>query len=290
VNFRSNKIKDIRTYYLSQLGQILTFDESRLMLDMIFESLLDISRAQRLLNPYLRISESELLKIHFAVKQLLRNTPVQYVLKESFFFGLKFFVDERVLIPRPETEELVDWILNNPELKYNKPKILDIGTGSGCIAISVKKNLPDAEVWAMDVSMAALEVARKNAIGNQIDVSFVMGDILSSDQTGFNHEFDVVVSNPPYVRESEKRVMKPNVLDFEPPLALFVSDDDPLVFYKSILRFCETRLKQDGLLYFEINREFGSLMAELLSSNGYYEIVIKADLSGNDRMVAARKL
>ena len=260
------------------------------MLDMVFESLLDISRPQRLLDPDLRMNESEILKVHFAVEELLGNTPVQYVLNESFFFGLTFFVDKRVLIPRPETEELVDWVLKNPVMKNKKTKILDIGTGSGCIAVSLKKNIPEAEIWALDVSNAALEVARKNASHHQVKIRFVEGDILSLNQPVHLPDFDTILSNPPYVRESEKRFMKPNVLDFEPPLALFVKDDDPLVFYKSILRFCEARLKKNGFLYFEINREYGSQIAELLTSTGYYEIVIKADLSANDRMVAARKL
>lgn len=289
MNFSSNKITDIRLYYTQQLMLNFSNDESAQMLDMIFESLFGISRTFRLLNPELRLSESEMLKVHFAVKQLLKHRPVQYVLNESFFYGLSFFVDERVLIPRPETEELVDWILSNPQVTKGKPAVLDIGTGSGCIAISLKNKMPEASVWAIDISNDALAVARKNALQNQVEIHFVNDNIIAPTQTDHLPEFDVIVSNPPYVRESEKNQIKPNVLNYEPHHALFISDDDPLVFYKSIIRFCEIKLKKNGFLYFEINRAFGTQIHELLNNSGFSEIILKKDLSGNDRMFYARK-
>lgn len=289
MKFNSNKITDIRTYYTQQLKLIFSNNESVQMLDMIFESLFGISRTIRFLDPELRLSESEMLKVHFAVKQLLKHRPVQYVLKQSFFYGLSFYVDERVLIPRPETEELVDWILSNPEVTTGKPAILDIGTGSGCIAVSLKNKLPESSIWAMDISSDALEVAKKNALENQVEIFFVKDNIIAPIQIDKLPEFDIIVSNPPYVRESEHNQIKPNVLNYEPHQALFVGDDDPLVFYKSIARFCEIKLKKNGFLFVEINRAFGSQIEELLHQSGFSEVKLKKDLSGRDRMVSARK-
>jgi len=290
VKFSSNKISDIRQFYLSQLGQIYSENESRVVLDMIFEEFFQISRTDRATNPDLRLAESEMLKVHFALKQLLKNRPVQYVLNKCFFYGLSFYVDERVLIPRPETEELVDLILKNPEIQNKNVFILDIGTGSGCIAISLKNGLPESQVWALDKSQEALDVARRNAGAIGVEINFVKDDILAPSKTKVLPEFDVIASNPPYVCQSEKALMKPNVLDYEPPAALFVDDDDYLIFYKRIRDFSLEKLKRGGYLYFEINQAFGNQVAELLQNTGFENVDVLKDLSGNDRLISARKL
>lgn len=269
--------------------QQFSLEESKMMLDMIFEDFFGITKTRRALTPDLRLSESEMLKIHFAVKQLLSNRPVQYVLNRCFFYGLSFFVDERVLIPRPETEELVDKILKNNEFKKKETYVLDIGTGNGCVAISLKYNQPASMVWAMDVSEDALEVAIKNASNLNVEINFVNDNILSPSSINQLPQFDFIVSNPPYVRLSEKAVMKPNVLDYEPPLALFVTDDDPLVFYRNIIGFSRVKLSQGGFLYFEINRDFGDQTVELLLNEGFGNVEVHKDLNGNNRFVVAQK-
>jgi release factor glutamine methyltransferase len=290
VKFSSNKITDISEFYLVQLGQIYSENESRVVLDMIFEEFFQISRIDRATNPDLRLAESEMLKVHFALKQLLKNKPVQYVLNKCFFYGLSFYVDERVLIPRPETEELVDLILKNPEIQNKKVFILDIGTGSGCIAISLKNGLPESQVWAMDQSRDALDVAWKNAATVGVEINLVEDNILLPSKLMELPALDVVVSNPPYVCQSEKALMKPNVLDYEPPVALFVNDDDPLVFYKRIRDFSLEKLKPGGYLFFEINQAFGNQVAELLQNAGFENVDVLKDISGNDRLISARKL
>ncbi len=290
MNFRSNKVTDIREYYDSLLQQNFSHKESLIQLDMILEEYFGISKTKRVLNSGLRLSESEILKIHFAVKQLLNNKPIQYVLNKCYFHGLSFFVDERVLIPRPETEEMVGMILNNSKLGHSNTRVLDIGTGSGCVAVTLKHSFPGVSVWAMDVSEEALDVARKNALDLHVNVNFINDDILSPLKTDQLPLFDVIVSNPPYVRLSETTTMKPNVLDYEPALALFVPDDDPLIFYRKIILFSQVKLLQGGFLYFEINRDFADQTMELLCSNGFGNVEVHKDFNGNSRFVVANKL
>ena len=239
---------------------------------ILLEHYFNIDKIKIALEPDLRLSESELLTLHFAVKELLKNKPVQYIIGETEFCGMRFFVNENVLIPRPETEELVNQLIScsvnqlavNPHPSFRPDierremvaekspaniSILDIGTGSGCIAISLAKLLKDSYVTAVDVSEKALEVARKNAEANGVNVRFVHDDILNPHVKTYGHasqQFDIIVSNPPYVCESEKSDMRANVLDYEPSTALFVSDNDPLVFYRKILEFAQKALKPNG--------------------------------------------
>lgn len=216
-----------------------------------------------------------------ALNLLQKNTPIQYVLGKTEFCGFNFYVDENVLIPRPETEELVSWIIAENQ---NATSILDIGTGSGCIAVTLAKNIKNAVVYALDNSVKAIEKASYNAKYNNADINFVCGDILSL--TGLqNMKFDCIASNPPYVRESEKQQMKANVLDFEPHSALFVPDDDTLKFYSAIADFAVSGLADNGKIYLEINENLGKETQHLFRQKGFSKSELRKDLNGKDRML-----
>ena len=283
---------------------------------ILLEHYFNINRVKIALEQELRLSESELLTLHFAVKELLKNCPIQYIIGETEFCGMRFFVNENVLIPRPETEELVEKLaVSSYQFSSFRPKrsevetrakrelsplvkkspanvsILDIGTGSGCIAISLAKLIPNSDVTAVDVSEKALEVARKNAEANGVNVHFVLDDILNSNvQTHgrASQQFDIIVSNPPYVCESEKSEMRANVLDYEPSTALFVPDNDPLIFYRKILEFAQKALQPNGQIWFEINERFGKETAELCREKGFKNVEIIKDFRGKDRVVRAQ--
>lgn len=238
------------------------------------------------------LAEEEKERIREIVGRLKQMEPIQYILGTADFFSLLFEVNPSVLIPRPETEELVDRILaETPDRKTARIRVLDIGTGSGCIAIALKKHLPEASVTALDVSEAALEVARRNAKRNNVAVTCLQADVLQMEE--FKQAVpvmqDVIVSNPPYVRESEKEEMEQNVLANEPHLALFVPNEDPLLFYRQIARFGRDRLKKHGRLYFEINAAFGERTVRLLEAEGYTNVKLYQDLAGRDRMVRAQQ-
>ena len=280
----SNLVRDCRRHYASELEKIYGSDEANALIMILLEHYFGIDRVKMALEPELRLSESELLTLHFAVKELLKNKPIQYVIGETEFCGLRFLVNENVLIPRPETEEMVrhlavgHWPLT--------VKILDIGTGSGCIAISLAKLLKDSVVTAVDVSEKALEVARKNAKANNVNVRFVLDDILSPKSPELlENKYDVIVSNPPYVCESEKAEMRANVLDYEPSSALFVSDNDPLVFYRKILEYAQKALKPKGEIWFEINEKFGEEMTKLCNKMGRKQTEIIKDFKERDRVM-----
>jgi len=220
------------------------------------------------------------------ISRLLTYEPIQYILGTTSFFGLEFKVDSNVLIPRPETEELVAWILKQTDSSQSL-KILDIGTGSGCIAVSLAKHLPNAEVYAFDASPAALEMAQYNAQQNGVQLHAMEANIL--EWTTPELQFDIIVSNPPYVRESEKEFMAPNVLEHEPHLALFVENNHPLVFYKAIVELSKQALKKEGLLYFEINEYLGENTKALCSSDIFKDVQLKTDIFGKHRMMCATK-
>ena len=230
-----------------------------------------------------KITSEEVLKIDKIIERLQRFEPIQYILGETEFYGLPFTVNHDVLIPRPETEELVELILN--ENKGTQPHILDIGTGSGCIAVSLLKHLPNASVKGWDISEKALAVAALNSKSNSVNVSFDQVDILSDYPT--DQYFDIIVSNPPYVLDSEKTDMHANILDYEPHTALFVADNDPLLFYNRIADVAIQLLTDGGKLYFEINRAKGQETIKMLEYKNFSEIRLIKDISGNDRMVRA---
>ncbi|MBO6057365.1 MAG: peptide chain release factor N(5)-glutamine methyltransferase [Bacteroidales bacterium] len=288
----SNLVRDCRKYYAGELEKLYGSDEANALIMILLKHYFNIDRMKIALEPDLRLSESELLTLHFAVKELLKNKPVQYIIGETEFCGIRFFVNENVLIPRPETEELVNMIVSCRDKACLVPtgyNVLDIGTGSGCIAISLAKLMPDSNVTAVDVSEKALEVAKKNAEANEVNVTFIKDDILNPQNRDLlNGQFDIIVSNPPYVCESEKSDMRANVLDYEPSTALFVSDNDPLVFYRKILEFAQKALKPNGEVWFEINEKFGNEMKNLCHEMGFKNAEIIKDFRDRDRILKAR--
>ena len=284
----SNLVKDIRNHYCEQLCSIYDKDEANAMILILLEHYFKIDRVKMALEPQLRLSESEMLTFHFAVKDLLRNKPIQYIIGETEFCDLKFKVNENVLIPRPETSEMIYKIVTNQKTKDKSQKsILDIGTGSGCIAISLAKLLPQSKVYALDISEKALEVAKENAINNEADVTFIHDDILSLTNK-IDTKFDIIVSNPPYVRELEKAEMRDNVLNWEPHNALFVSDNDPLIFYRTILEFAKSHLKENGEVWFEINEYLGKEMKDLCCEMGFSNVNIYKDFREKERFLSVR--
>ena len=284
----SNLVKDIRKYYCELLCSLYEKDEANAMILILFKYYFNIDRVRMVLEPDLRLSESEMLKIHFAVKDLLKNKPIQYVTGETEFCDLKFKVNENVLIPRPETAEMISKIVNSQQSTVNNHcSIIDIGTGSGCIAISLAKMISNSNVYALDISEEALKIAKENAFNNNVNVSFIHDDILNL-KNNIETKFDIIVSNPPYVRELEKAEMHNNVLGWEPHKALFVSDNDPLIFYRSILEFAKTHLKDNGEVWFEINEYLGKEMSDLCHELGFSNVKIHKDFRDRDRVMSLR--
>ncbi len=324
------KIKQYRTQFVQALSSIYDAIEAESFFYLILEEKHKLKKKDLALNPDLTFSEEEIQIWDFLLEQLKQEIPIQYLLGKTSFFGLDFEVNPDVLIPRPETEELVDWIVQSRksevgiqklevrsrksevgsqklEVGSKEIKILDIGTGSGCIAIALAKSLENATVFAIDVSEKALATAQKNAEINKVEVNFIHIDILkindfeqlpsspASRQADNSPclpagrqlptEFDIIVSNPPYVRELEKQEIKKNVLDNEPHLALFVEDNDALVFYKKIAELAQKNLSQNGQLFFEINQYLGKEMMELLEKMNFKNIQLRQDIYGNDRMI-----
>lgn len=255
---------------------------------LVFENLFGLSKAQILAEKTITISPSDEAKLREAAQRINRHEPVQYVLGEADFFGRKFKVSPAVLIPRPETEELVRMIIDCTPAATEGPKILDIGTGSGCILITLALEIPGSIVFASDVSTGALAVAKDNAAKLNARVTFMEHDILREELT--LHALDVVVSNPPYIAPEEQRDMKSNVVDHEPHLALFTPGDDPLIFYRKIVSKAKTALKSGGLLCVEINERYGEAVSELFTAAGYKNVQIVKDLSGKDRIVRGTSL
>ena len=252
---------------------------------LIFEKVLGLSRLQMHLNQHETISSANLAEITEIINRLIRFEPIQYILGETEFYGLTLKVNPAVLIPRPETEELVDWIIH--DYKQLNPIILDIGTGSGCIPISLVKNIMGASAEGWDISDEALMVAKENAALNHVEVDFFYADVLNHIYPSHNQKYDIIVSNPPYVTNSEQHLILQNVIDFEPHIALFVSDTDPLIFYGAIADLALIQLNRGGKLYFEINERFGNETADLLALKGFRNITLKKDINGKERMIKA---
>ena len=278
-------IKHYRDYFIQELTPLYDVGEVESFFYLILEAKHQLQRVDLALQPGLAFSESELKIWSSILEQLKKEIPIQYILGVTHFYGLEFEVNSAVLIPRPETEELVDWIVLKSKIKNQKSKlkILDIGTGSGCIAIALAKNLPNAQVFALDVSEQALATAKTNAELNQVTIQFLHQSILETEDLG--QQFDVIVSNPPYVRELEKQEIKKNVLDNEPHLALFVEDNDALIFYRKIAQLAQKNLNPQGQLYFEINQYLGQEMLDLLHEMGFKNSELRQDIYGNDRMI-----
>jgi len=274
------KVSNILSYFRQELSAVADEREITSWYYISMQYLLVYSRSDCIINSNQVLNKSQLSKIKQIVAELKSHKPIQYILGKTEFYGLKIKVNEHTLIPRPETEQLVDWIL-----KENFVAALDIGTGSGCIPIALAKNT-DAKVLAIDVSEDALLIAEENAKNNEVEIDFIHQDIL---QTNSLQKVDLIVSNPPYVLESEKEKMQENVLDYEPELALFVEDKNPLIFYKKIASLAFNFLNENGKLFFEINAKFGKETIEMLANIGFVNIELKKDMNDKDRMIKAIK-
>ncbi len=287
--------QSLRSYYqnfVNQLQTIYEVSEAESIANIVFEEILYIKK-QHIFFLDKQINDGEIEQLNFILGKLLKHEPVQYVLGVADFFGFRFKVDKNVLIPRRETEELVDLIIK--DVRNTKPEsgsqiekeinILDIGTGSGCIAISLKKNLPFAQLTAIDISKEAIKVATENAFLNKVSIDFIEADILNSQLSSLDSQFNIIVSNPPYITVEEKNKMLKNVLEFEPHNALFITNNDPLQFYKAIADFAKDHLKENGKLYFEINEMFGNEVKEMLEDKDFTQVEIIKDMQGKERIV-----
>ena len=274
------KVSNILSYFRKELSAVADEREITSWYYISMQYLLVYNRSDCIINSNQVLNKSQLSKIKQIVAELKTHKPIQYILGKTEFYGLKIKVNEHTLIPRPETEQLVDWIL-----KENFVTVLDIGTGSGCIPIALAKNT-DAKVLAIDVSEEALLIAEENAKNNDVEIDFIQQDILQANSL---QKVDLIVSNPPYVLESEKKKMQANVLDFEPELALFVEDKNPLIFYKKIATLAINFLNENGKLFFEINPKFGNQLIDMLADIGFVNIELKKDMNEKDRMIKAKK-
>jgi len=283
------KILEADEYVSRQLSGLYDEAEAINIADWVMESLTGKNRLQRSLDTSLSLSETEQVKLEGYLVELMEYRPVQYVLGESYFYGMKLFVDERVLIPRPETEELADWIVKYTQHQQLKqPAVLDIGTGSGCLALAVKKGVPNANVYAADLSEGALAVASENAARLHLDVQFLKMDILDADADGGLPQLDIIVSNPPYITLPEQESILPNVLRYEPHQALFVTNSDPLQFYKAIASFADKYLKKNGSIFLELHKDFATDTLQYYLDKGW-KAELKQDMQQQDRMLHCMK-
>jgi len=286
-------IREFRDYFKITLKKLYPASEIDTFLFLLLEEYLNFKRIDIVLKSNFNISSEVLTLLKSSTKLLQQEIPIQYIIGKTEFYGFPFILNEHVLIPRPETEELVTFILDKVSKlesyhtikKENTIKILDIGTGSGCIPIALKKSLPLAEISALEKSNKALRIAKKNTHLNKVDINLIQQDILKTTQ--LNNTYDIIVSNPPYVRESEKKEIKNNVLNNEPHMALFVEDNNPLIFFDKIAELAKNHLTKNGLLFFEINQYLGKETVDLLRLKGFNTIEIKKDIFGHDRVIIA---
>ncbi|PHR14629.1 MAG: protein-(glutamine-N5) methyltransferase, release factor-specific [Aequorivita sp.] len=279
-------LKKLKTHFAESLKGLYPSEEILSFFNILSEEYLKLSRIEIALNPEKIVSETETEKFQKAILRLQNHEPLQYIMGETEFYGLTFKVNKHTLIPRSETEELVEWIykeFSNQQSTINNQQFLDIGTGSGCIAISLAKNLPNAKVSALDISEEALKIAQQNAEINKVEVDFIQLDILKTKT--LPKKYDVIISNPPYVRELEKKQMQQNVLKYEPPSALYVSNEDPFLFYEKIASLAKYHLNQNGKLFFEINEYLAFELTTLLEGQGFKNMQVKKDIFGKDRMI-----
>lgn len=294
------KIFEAENYIREKLKLIYEENEPSNIAGLAIEHISKMNRNERIINKDQKLSDTQSRLFYSTLERLLNHEPIQYIMNKAWFYGMELYVDKGVLIPRPETEELVDWVIKdvknmdkNVFIKQRgeadettRLKILDVGTGSGCIALALKKEMPLAEVWGCDISDSALNVARRNGSELDIRVDFQSVDYLNTAQQKHLPSVDIVVSNPPYVPEKDKNDMRPNVLQFEPHTALFVDNNDPLIFYKAIIEFGRHRLHPNGSIYMEIHENLGNDVRTLFEKDGY-QVVVRKDMQGKDRMVRA---
>ena len=284
-----NQIKNLNDaliYIKTELKKLYDNPEIQSFTNIIFQHLLHFSKIDILIKTDTELTNHTKIQIIKIVEQLKKHKPIQYIIGETEFYDLKFTVSPQVLIPRPETEELVKWIIDDSSAKQNT-EILDIGTGSGCIAIALAKNILSSQIYAVEKHEGALAIAKQNAKFNNAKINFINDDILNYDKTKYSNKFDVIVSNPPYVRELEKKLMNKNVLDYEPHSALFVSDSNALIFYDAIADFAVKHMKKTGKLYFEINEYLPTQLTDLLLKKGFENIILKKDINDKNRMIRA---
>ena len=274
---------------VAQLCEIYDGREADNIADRVIEHVTGQQKFDRIINKSFVVSKAQQEDLQIFSEQLLKHKPVQYVLGEAWFCNMKLYVNENVLIPRPETEELVGWVIDETtqKSKVKSQKLIDIGTGSGCIPIAIKKKLGNAEVYALDISAGALEIAKRNASQQNVQISFHQLDFLDNGNWQELPVLDIIISNPPYIKKSEERTMAKNVLQYEPHVALFVPDENALLFYKAIAEFAKTNLANEGSIYVEINEALGNDVVRLFGDAGFKKIIIKKDLQGKDRMIKA---
>ena len=275
------KVSDILPYFLNELSDLYPENELKSIMYISIDFHLELTKSGTILQSDKFLKNDEISVLINIVDRLQKMEPIQYILSETKFYGLSFHTKKEILIPRPETEELVDWIIKDNQ--GSEKKYLDIGTGSGCVIISLAKNLKGI-FDAIDISEESIRIADKNSIKNKVNINLKQTDVLHSELEG---KWDVIVSNPPYVLNSEKEVMNKNVLNWEPDLALFIEDKNPLLFYKAIAKKASNVLRKNGFLYFEINERFGKETINLLEEIGFVNIELKKDINGKDRMVKA---
>lgn len=281
-------LSEFKIFFKKSLSEIYPSTEIDSFFFLLVDEYLNLKRVDTVINPQLKIDKKRLLVLKKALERLKKEEPIQYIIEQTEFYGFPFWVDKNTLIPRPETEELVEWILSEAVSfeKENYLKVLDIGTGTGCIPISLAKKLPKAALSAIDVSTDALKIAKKNADLNKVDVNFIETDILETSD--LPEKFHIIVSNPPYVRELEKKEIQNNVLENEPHLALFVSDENPLIFYDKIADLAKKHLYNNGVLFFEINQYLAKETMEMLQAKGFKKTELRKDLFGKDRMIKTK--
>ena len=284
LRFRSNCVRDIIRLFHEELDELYGAGEVGVFIEMLFEAFLGWDKVRLLTSKEQTIDQSDLLRFHWALEDLKQYRPIQHITGYTDFCGCRIEVNPEVLIPRPETEEIVQWIISN--IDKEPLSILDLCTGSGCIAIALKKAFPGAETYGVDISAAALETARQNGKNNDVDVSFEKRDVLNYKDNLTS--YDLIVSNPPYVKESEKAQMQRNVLEYDPAVALFVPDEDPLLFYKAIAKIAKGKLKEGGLLVVEINEALANETARIFREQGMVG-VIHRDFRGKERWIAVKK-
>lgn len=282
---KSRTIEHVISHIKNELHEIYPEKEINSLTEIILHHVVKLKKTDLLINREQTITHQQLKKIEDITKQLKKQKPIQQILGETEFYNITLKIKPHILIPRQETEELVDWIIKDSA--HQRIKILDVGTGSGCIAIALAKNLPLASVTALDYTQEIIDTARKNAQLNEVNIRVMRSDILNEALP--NETYDLIVSNPPYVRSSEKKYMKRNVLNFEPNESLFVKDQDPLIFYRKIIHLAGRHLVDNGSLYFEINEYLGEETVRLLEKHGFKEICLEKDLNNKNRMIKAQK-
>lgn len=290
MNISSNKLSELYKLYKTELLSVYDEEELYAIFELVCEHYLRYSKANTKLKFNENLNQSDVIKIYDTAKSLKTGAPIQYILGDADFYNLKFNVNSHTLIPRPETEELIDIILKSQTTNnsFQSNRILDIGTGSGCIPITLKKNLPHSNITGIDISEKALDVAKSNAIKNNVVVNFLNLDILSNNQQLLT--YNIIISNPPYVLISEAKQMDVRVLEYEPHVALFVENDDPIIFYKRIIDLCNLHLEDNGFLYFELNPLYAIDVINYANASKIFNFTeVLNDMSGKQRFLIAQK-